>query len=267
MSKELLQKLANQSGNQGPLKSWLENNQGEPRIAWYPSAGSDLRDLLNLHPGFRSLYPPQNNEPEPEAPNFFIHSDIGGCAIFDQEMVFHDDRTCIRVVERENLTPLNLPVHAEVYDNTDQELHRLLFLLLEVRCNRLGTFQCPLLFAVEENAAFCADLLANHAHITHLVQVRYGYVPDPVWIRYQLRRLGVEVLITDESGFRAYSKQVGTVPNNIPQLNIFKDLNNPDIDQNAWRMIRTLPLETWYGYGPVSWYTGASLALVPLPSF
>ena len=50
MNREL---LLNLNGNKtGQLKKFLDVFEGEPRIAWYPSAGEDFRPLLYLHPKF-----------------------------------------------------------------------------------------------------------------------------------------------------------------------------------------------------------------------
>jgi hypothetical protein len=47
MSRQLLEHL---NGNKaGQLNNFLDNFEGEPRIAWYPSAGEDFRALLYLH--------------------------------------------------------------------------------------------------------------------------------------------------------------------------------------------------------------------------
>ncbi len=60
MSKEL---LSNLNGNKsGHLKRFIDEFDGDPRIAWYPSAGTDFRALLYLHPSYSQLHPASQNE-------------------------------------------------------------------------------------------------------------------------------------------------------------------------------------------------------------
>lgn len=60
MSKEL---LSNLNGNKsGHLKRFIDEFDGDPRIAWYPSAGTDFRALLYQHPSYSQLHPASQNE-------------------------------------------------------------------------------------------------------------------------------------------------------------------------------------------------------------
>ena len=71
MNREL---LINLNGNKtGQLKKLLDNFEGEPRIAWYPSAGEDFRPLLYLHPKFSNLN--RGIRQEPQTPDLFIFTD------------------------------------------------------------------------------------------------------------------------------------------------------------------------------------------------
>ena len=55
MSKELLYNL---NGNRtGEFKKFLDGINGEPRIAWYPSAGEDFRALIYLDPSYSKINP------------------------------------------------------------------------------------------------------------------------------------------------------------------------------------------------------------------
>lgn len=71
MSIEFLKSL--NGHNRGALRDWIDRLDREPRIAWYPSAGEDFRDLMYLHPRFRQRSPAM--QPEPPAPDIFLHSD------------------------------------------------------------------------------------------------------------------------------------------------------------------------------------------------
>jgi hypothetical protein len=71
MSRQLLEALNN--GNQGLFNAWLKNQAGEPKIAWYPSAGLDFAPLFYLSQNFFHYLPlqerPRNN------PDLFILTD------------------------------------------------------------------------------------------------------------------------------------------------------------------------------------------------
>ena len=71
MNREL---LLNLNGNKtGQLKKFLDVFEGEPRIAWYPSAGEDFRPLLYLHPKFSKINRAIGQEPQ--TPDLFIFTD------------------------------------------------------------------------------------------------------------------------------------------------------------------------------------------------
>lgn len=71
MSKKLLYNLNGEKT--GAFRKWLDNFKGEPRIAWYPSAMEDFRDLLYLNRKYSEINPPSN--PEPPPPDIFLHTD------------------------------------------------------------------------------------------------------------------------------------------------------------------------------------------------
>jgi len=67
VSRELLNALAGATA--GAFRQWLDEFEGEPRVAWYPSVGRDFRDLLYLSRKISELYPP--SKPEPLPPDVF----------------------------------------------------------------------------------------------------------------------------------------------------------------------------------------------------
>lgn len=243
-------------GHSGPFRRWLDSFDRSPRIAWYPSAGADLRDLLYLHPAYRVAFPGAHNEPA--APDLFLHTDYSLCEAPDflERLVLHRDaRTQIRVLEREELPPCELPVHSDLvaFAPNPSVAHRVVFFRLSVRSHALGVFEVPLLYIVAENAAFCAQrLLPLQARITHLVQVRYGHslgggLDSPGWLLSQLAALGVEVVVSDGSERRSFH------PRN-PSFRRFPILRGPPISPLRWTHLRRLPHSFWDGYGPVSWW-------------
>lgn len=254
MSIQLLKHL--NGPKRGLLYRWLEENPAEPRIAWYPSAGTDMRDLLFLHSDYSQMVPP--TKPEPTPPEFFLHTDYFGgnhALLSDSVPIYQDSRTTIRVSEIEELPRLELPLHRYIVTNHEgsEATHRVLFMSVDVTCLRLGCFRRPVLYAFAENAAFCAErLIPLSARCSHLVQVRYGHGfgggrASPGWLRHQIDRLGVEVLISD--GAEQRDRETNAVFQRFPIL------DGPETRMDSWSRLRSIPQRSWDGYGGVSWWS------------
>ncbi len=265
MSRELLYSLA---GSRSSLLShWLEKNPENPRIAWYPSAGSDVQDLLFLHPKYREINAPRGFEPA--SPSFFLHTDysmLENPHFFDTIQLYSDAYTDIVVTEIEELPRLQLPVYADlvVFPKESEATHRVVFLIASVKCHRLGEFQYPILYVFSENAAFCAKCLRPwKARISHIVQVDYGnlgLLSAPSWIPYQFQRLEVEAFITDWFPPRPYF-----YPSHYAEDTVFyrfPTLKAPKPNSSSWKKIRTLPGGLWHGRRQVSWQIRPGIAPV-----
>lgn len=254
MSRQLLENL---NGSQrGLLRRWLDQNPREPRMAWYPSAGMDMRDLFFLHPDYSNIVPATGEEPV--APELFVHTDYlgGGQERFlDSSLIYRDDRTSVTISEIEELPHLNLPLYDDMvaFPDGSDATHRVLFMVIDVQCLKLGHFQRPVLYAFVENAAFCAKkLIPLEARFSHLVQVRYGHSfgggrASPGWLRYQLNTLGVEVLVSDGA------EQRDTDSHRV--FNRFPNLEGAETSLHSWQRFRSLPQRAWDGYGGVSWWS------------
>ena len=252
MSRELLRALA--GPRQTMLARWLDAHPGEPRIAWYPSAGADLRDVLYLNAACPLVSPALVDEPA--APTFFLHTDyfVGDHSRFlDTRLIHIDANTTIAVKDIVELPRLELPLHEDlVAFGPSSATHRVVFFTVEVQSHRLGRFTAPVLYVFSENAAFCSECLFRHqARLSHVVQIRYGHGLGggrscPGWIRGQLRRLGTEAFITDPAHdqFAAHDRVLAHFPT----------LAAPDVDPTNWPVIREMPQAFWDGYGPVTWY-------------
>lgn len=250
-ARDLLSALAGRRPN--ALRRWLENHPGEPRVAWYPSAGADLRDLLYLNAGFRVHCPARGEEPA--APDLFLHTDYcvaGADDFLDHRLVHLDERTRISVTVIEELPRLQLPFYGEIVAfGRNRVTDRVVFMELEVVSHRLGMFRVPVVYAFVENAAFCARALLPHAaRISHVVQVCYGHGlgggrAGPEWVRRQLGRLGAEVFVTDPHDVTdCYHEEV---------YGFFPELEAPLMNTVEWEAIRELPHASWGGYGSVKW--------------
>ena len=204
MSRKLLQEL--NGLNRGAFRQFLDNFEGEPHIAWYPSAGGDFRDLLYLSPAFSRMKPA--TKPEPPPPDIFLHSDYNPCwfgsRVRDQSVVYEDGRTKVSVSTVEDLPRLELPLDPEIicFPERSRAVGRVLFLDIEVWSNALGSLRAPVVYVCSENEAFCAKkMLPCGARISHVIHVIYGGGcggggrASGVWLLNVLPKLKCEVFV------------------------------------------------------------------------
>jgi len=176
MSKKLLDKLAGPS--KGEFRQFIDSFNSEPRIAWYPSAGEDLRDLLFLHPDYSKKKPA--TQLEPPAPDLFLHTDYfpgKEQKFLDSPIVYSDDRTTMTITTIEELTRINLPLDPGIVDfpNGSIVTGRVVFLNIDVKSNLFGEYSRSLVYAFVENAAFCSRIVfPNKGKFSHVIHVRYG---------------------------------------------------------------------------------------------
>ena len=252
MSMQLLQAI---NGNQrGAFHRYLTGLRTPPRLAWYPSAGTDFRDLLYLNPDFAAHTPA--TQAEPAAPELFIHTDHfpnDNSTFLDDRLVLDDGRTSIRVTTIEELPPLNLPLDPGLVDNTtgSRATGRAIYLELDIHSKQLGDIRRSVLYLFVENAAFLAKLaLPNAAILSHVVQVRYGggcgggSKGTGVWLRDVLAAVGCEVFITDGCDHRQDGDR-----------HVFKAFSELAAARRPSTLtpIRTLPGASWSDHGDVTW--------------
>ncbi len=246
MSLKLLKRL--NDNRRGPLRRWLETLDCAPRIAWYPSAGFDFRDLLFLQTEL-------HREHDPTVPDLFLHTDCwlyGDWDFSEGKVLFEDPRTSVTISEIEVLPRLNLNVDprlvyrpdAKAGTNTDQ----VVFMRLLVKSKRFGTFERPVLYAFVENAAFIGSIAQPAGAVfSHIIHVRYGggfggSTSAGGWLQHTLTTLGCELYITDGS------------TELCPADTMIRE-RYPDI----WRPvpplahIRTVPGKSWSDHGDVQW--------------
>jgi len=255
MSKRMLYSL--NGTNNGAFRRWLDNFKGEPRIAWYPSAGEDFRDLLYLHPKFSEIEP--TFEPEPESPDIFLHTDYFPWPppTFldnrDNRTIHEDDHTKVSVISIEELPACNLPLDNEIVDFVygGHATGRVLFLEVEIQSDTLGNFNAPVIYAFVENAAFCAKkILPNKGRLSHIIHVRFGGglggggKSTGIWLLNILQEVGCEVFVSDGS----YDKQTGD--ERIYRL--YPDLSGNE-DTTQLEQIRVIESRRWSGHGDVTW--------------
>lgn len=252
MSRKLLVTL---NGNKrGPFHRWLSSFDGEPRIAWYPSAGEDFRDLLYLCPEFSRIMP--GNKPDPASPDLYLHSDYfpwSTSTFLDTRIIHLDDRTSVSMRSIEELPQCELPLDGGIVDFPagSHATGRVLFLEVDVKSNVLGSFSAPVIYAFVENSAFCAQrVFPNSGIFSHIIHVRYGGgcggggKSSGIWLLNVLRRLGCECFVTDS----CYHRQSGDERTYF----LYRDLagNEDTFQLNSYRVLAS---EGWSGHGHVSW--------------
>jgi hypothetical protein len=251
MSRQLLTYL---NGNHtGLLHEYLAVHNGEPRIAWYPSAGNDFRALLYLSSHYADAFPA--SKPEPTAPDMFVFTDYLPYREpkYSKGYVVKDDgKTLMTIADIEELPRLELPLHSEhvVFPDAGRAIGRVFFMIVEITSNVLGSYAYPVLYVVSSNEAFCCEVLLPHnARISHIIHVRYGAAlggsrTTGIWITHAIKPLLTEVLVMDRyNGWRKADLNV---------LDYCKALPS-QIDYNL-RPIRTVPELLWSDHGDVTWY-------------
>jgi len=252
MSKKFLYSL---NGNaNGRFRRYLDSIQGEPRIAWYPSAGTDFRPLLYLHPGFAEISKP--SYPEPMPPDIFLFSDYfpwKESDFLDTTKIYFDDRTEVRVRGIEELPSVNLNLDKQIVDFPEgsDATGRVVFLDVNISSAILGEFTFPVLYVFIENESFCANkILPMHGQISHVIHVRYGGgaggggKSTGRWLLNILKQIGCEVFIHDGHFFMQDGDEAA--------MAMYPALAGPCIPPLS-ETIRVIKSEAWSNYGVVCW--------------
>jgi hypothetical protein len=206
MSRQLLQNL---NGNKtGQLKKFLDDFKGEPRIAWYPSAGDDFRPLLYLHPKFSELNPASRQEPQP--PDIFLFTDYypwQTSNFLDSKKIYSTNKTTVLIEHIEELPRLNLlPLHKELVQIPEgsSATDKAVFLKITIESDRLGSISYPVVYAFAENETFyCKKIIPHNAIIPHIIHIRYGGGcggggwAKGAWLLNVFKKLHTELFITD----------------------------------------------------------------------
>ncbi|MBX3183864.1 MAG: hypothetical protein KIT72_07060 [Polyangiaceae bacterium] len=258
MSRRLLEGL--NGVQRGPFRRWLDGVGGAPRIAWYPSAGGDLRDVLYLSAQYACSAPLERQElgGEPAPPDLFLHTNYipyRSGFLRGAGLVFEDDRTRIVARTVEELPRHRSPVHPELVDFPNwRGGGRVVFAELEVDSDQLGSFTARVLYVFAENTAFLAErALPEDARFSHVVHVRYGGGlggggrSRGYWLLNILKRVGCEVFVSDDS----IETDGGARDAHVYSL--YPELQGPEAF-GRWPRLRTLPGAQWSNHGDVTWH-------------
>lgn len=252
MSKKFLLDL--NGNNDGMFRRWLTDFKGEPRIAWYPSAGEDFRDLLYLSARYSKHKPAAQKEPS--SPDIFLHTDYfpwSNSTFLDDRLIHLDEHTKVSVRGIEELPRCDLPVDGRIVDfpQGSTATGRVIFLKIEVQSDVLGKIEVPVVYAFAENAAFCAQrMLPQKARCSHVVYVRFGGgcggggKSTGIWLLNVLRKLHCEVFVTDGN----YARRAG----DERIYDLYPALSGEE-DCGQYKQIRTIGSGSWSGHGDISW--------------
>jgi len=252
MSIELLKNL--NGSKKGLLYKWLKNFKGDPRIAWYPSSGTDFRDLMYLHSEFAKQKPA--SKPDPASPDIFLHTDYypwKSSTFLDKHEIYSDNNTTILLKSIEELPRCDLPLDEKIVNNPEGSVAtgRVLFLDIQVSSTVVGDYSYPVVYAFVENAAFCAEkMLPLHARCSHIVHIRFGGglggggKSTGVWLLNVLQKLHCDIFVTDSR----YSHGPGD--DRICEL--YPELSGNE-DEGQLNQIRGIPANRWSNHGDVSW--------------
>jgi len=138
-----------------------------PNIAWYPSAGLDFRDLIEVN---RTKIDP----------DIFFHTDYSRNSVKLQcGLVFNDDRTKVfidRITELKFRKKINYVVNHDYVDfPQDANPSPRVYLLDLIVESGFGVIRKPVLYFFMENINFLDEiLLKNKIGLSHFIKVREG---------------------------------------------------------------------------------------------
>ena len=184
--KKLLE--GNSEESQARLDELFRSTGDNPRTLWYPSAGNDYRDILEL----THIKNPENIRGKiniatdygiTELPDFFIHTDYSTQWVtLRTGEIFNDGRTVVTI---EHLYELKFRdgLHINYYVNPDfvdfpedaPKSPKIYLLDVKINSNKLGEVKKPVFYFLFENINFLQEvLLKNRINISHIVKVREG---------------------------------------------------------------------------------------------
>ena len=239
--KRFLEKL--NGSNNGEFKKFIEQNKN-PRIAWYPSAGKDFRPLLFLQENYLTLNPPLGFEPA--LPDIFIFTDQYPLSnnLEEPNHLFLDRRTTVTIEHMECLPNLgrsrhNESIHSQYRGNANDSV---VFLIIKLESDILGTIIYPVLYVCTLNERFCCNLLQQRVSISHIILVRYGGTGS--WLSHVLKPLNCELFISDMS--HEWHADIELAKEVCPNI--------PDNCNAVLTPIRVTPGEQWSNHGDVFWH-------------
>ncbi len=156
------------------LDTLLDSLGNNIRISWYPSAGNDYRDVLELHPKRIKRHGIE------EAPNLFIHTDYNPNYVKLDGIAHEDKWTKVEIEKKYELKltrHIDYSVNPEFVDFPRYALKEPTIYLLDIliTSDELGKIKQPLIYFMFENINFFDEvILKNNIKIPYIVKVREG---------------------------------------------------------------------------------------------
>jgi len=244
VSSSLLKDL--NAGQNGLFRKWLDSN-ATPRLAWYPSSGRDLRDVLYLSRAYENRNPSVGKRDQ-LPPDLFIHTDYQSWGRRFSEVLHADRFTKIVATEIEELPNCKLPLSKELvaFPKGDRMTGRVFFANLSIRSLQLGCFTARLLYVFAENVAFFGEkILPNLGNIETVIHIRHGGgcggggMANGSWLAGSLACMSSKLLITD--GIR--EPQSGDIYA-MERYPILAEYPSPRLEG-----VRSIPGVSWSNYG------------------
>lgn len=208
---------------QDALERLISSTGDNPKILWYPSAGSDYRDILELSPARASLHRIS------ELPDLFIHTDYNQDRLCEgsDEIAYKDSRTEVKILNRYelNLIPeinYNIDPNYVVFPAPAPRTPTIYLLDILITSTILGEIKKSLIYFLFENINFLDKvILKNKIPISHIVKVRAGWGGAGISIVYYfLSQMKTKYLLIDT--------QENTNFNILKKLKIKHSLNSLD---------------------------------------
>jgi hypothetical protein len=145
-----------------------------PNISWYPSAGNDYRDIMELSEERARLHNIK------ELPDLFIHTDYSTNSVNLDGIVYNDGRTIVQIENKFELQLTHIfnyhvnPIYAHFASHAPQE-PTIYLLDISVSSEALGVIKRTVIYFLFENINFLDQIiLKNKIKISHFVKVREG---------------------------------------------------------------------------------------------
>ena len=177
-------------------------------LCWYPSAGSDFRELLYLSPEYKKIVD-LKIEPKPDC---FILTDYLVMSYYPklEELLtgptelFNDERTVITALNGKELSRLSLPFHHELVSfEQSNDYGRVFSFDVEIISDILGEIKTHVIYAIVENTSFAIDFLLKHKiNVNSIIHVRYGHMlgggrSNGMYVKRLLTDLNTHYFISD----------------------------------------------------------------------
>jgi len=177
-------------------------------LCWYPSAGTDFRELLYLSPEYEKI----TDLKIEQKPDGFILTDYWVMEYYpklEESLIgptelFNDGRTVITALNGKELSRLSLPFYNELISfEQSSDYGRVFSFDVKIYSDILGEINTHVIYAIVENTSFAIDFLLKHKiNVYSIIHVRYGHMlgggrSNGMYIKRLLTDLNTHYFISD----------------------------------------------------------------------